>query len=104
MPQPMKTTVPHNLGKAEARRRLETGFATIERQLSGSLLGAVSFQNHWAGDQLSIEGRGLGQKIAGRLIVEENCVQIEIDLPEMLAALADQLRKKISMQTQLLLK
>jgi hypothetical protein len=63
----------------------------------------VSFQKRWDGDRLHFEGRGLGQQLTGRLDVLPNSVEVEIDLPEMLAAIAGNLMAKVKKQTQLLL-
>jgi hypothetical protein len=103
MTRPVTTSIPHTLGKEEARRRIADGFATIEQKMSGSFFGIVSFQNHWEGDRLHFAGGGLGQKVSGRLDVLPNSVQIELDLPEMLAALADGLMTRVKKETQLLL-
>ena len=103
MARPVTASIPHTLGKEEARRRIEVGFATIERQMSAGLIKMVSFQNRWDGDRLHFEGGGLGQKASGRLDVLSNSVQIEIDMPEMLAAIANQVMTKIKKETQLLL-
>ncbi len=45
MTKPVSVIIPHSLGKDEARRRLQEGFVRIRQQLSGGLLGMVSFQD-----------------------------------------------------------
>ena len=103
MARPVTTSIPHTLGKEEARRRLEAGFSTIGPQLSGGLFRMVSFQKRWDGNRLHFEGGGLGQKVSGRLDVLSNSVQIEIDLPEMLVAIATRVMTRVKSETQLLL-
>jgi Putative polyhydroxyalkanoic acid system protein (PHA_gran_rgn) len=80
--------IPHTLGKAEARRRIASGFGRIREQLTGGALGRIEFQERWDEDRLHFEGTGLGQKLTGRLDVEEDAVQMHLDLPELLTAIA----------------
>lgn len=103
MARPIVANVPHSLGKEEARRRLAEGFQQVQGQLAGGLMGMVAFTNRWDGDRLLFEGGGLGQRIRGRIDVLADSVHIEVDLPELLAALADRLKLGLEKQTQLLL-
>jgi hypothetical protein len=107
MARPVTVSIPHSLGKDEARRRIESGFGQLRNQMSGGVAGAlgsmVKFQESWDGDRLSFEGTGLGQKITGRLDVRENAVDIQLDLPEILAALADRISGKLKAEGQKLL-
>jgi putative polyhydroxyalkanoate system protein len=103
MGRPVTVNIPHTLGKDEARRRIEDGFTNMQRQMTGGMVGMVSFQQHWEGDRLNFEGSGLGQKISGRLDVLAESVQIQVDLPEMLAAIADRITGKLRTETQKLL-
>lgn len=60
----------------------------------------------WAlrkGDRLHFEGGALGQRISGRLDVLADSVQIQVDLPELLAAIADRIVGKLKQGTQKLL-
>jgi hypothetical protein len=103
MAKPITVNIPHSLGQEEAKRRLEQGFATIQQQMTGGMLGLVSFQQHWEDDRLHFTGTALGQKITGRLHVLSDAVQMQIDLPDLLAALADRITGSLKKQTQKLL-
>jgi hypothetical protein len=103
MVKPVTVRIPHNLGKDEARRRIADGFGRIRQQLTGGLDGFVAFEERWEGDRLHFAGGGLGQKITGRIDVYPDDVQIQLDLPEMLAALADRITGKLKKEGQLLL-
>ncbi len=63
----------------------------------------LSFTNRWEGDRLFFDGSALGQRISGRLEVLANSVFVELDLPTMLAFVADQLLAKVNQETQVLL-
>jgi hypothetical protein len=107
MARPVTVSIPHSLGKDEARRRIEQGFGQLRQQMAGGLSGFVgrtlSFHEHWQGDRLHFEGSGLGQKMSGRLDVRENAVDIQLDLPEILAAIADRITGRLMTEGQKLL-
>jgi hypothetical protein len=107
MARPISVSIPHNLGKAEARKRIETGFGQMRQNMLGGTAGMLgkmfTIQDHWEGDQLQFEGAGMGQKLTGRLDVREDAVQIQIDLPDMLAAIADKITGALKTEGQKLL-
>jgi putative polyhydroxyalkanoate system protein len=107
MARPVSVTIPHSLGKAEARKRIETGFGQMRQNMLGGAAGMlakmITIQDRWEGDQLHFEGSGMGQKLTGRLDVRDDAVQIEIDLPEMLAAIADKIKGTLKTEGQKLL-
>ena len=103
MSRPVTVNVPHQLGRAEARRRIEQGFGQIQQQLTGGLGGMVACQQHWEGDRLHFEASSLGQKMTGRLDVADDALRIEVDLPEILAALAERITGKLKETSRKLL-
>lgn len=107
MSRPVSVTIPHTLGKEEARRRIEAGFGDMRQKMLGGALGMMAkmftLTDSWNGDQLQFEGSGMGQKLTGRLDVREDAVQIEIDLPDMLAAIADKVTGTLKAEAQKLL-
>lgn len=106
MGRPVTASVPHQLGKDEARRRIADGFANLQRQMTGGMfgvLGVAAVKERWEGDRLHFEGGALGQKVAGRLDVLADSVQIQVDLPEMLALLADRITGRFKQEAQKLL-
>lgn len=70
---------------------------------AGMLSKMFTIQDHWVGDQLQFEGSGMGQKMTGRLDVREDAVQIQIDLPDMLANLAEKITGSLKTEGQKLL-
>ena len=102
MATPVTVRIPHELGRAEARRRISDGFGSIEAQLS---TGAVklALTERWEGDRLHFTGRTLGQTVKGHLDVMEDAVVVEVWLPRLLAALAETVKGRLSRQGTLLL-
>src|SRR3954453_17893987 len=105
--RPVSVTIPHKLGKPEARTRIEKGFGQMRQQIAsgaGGVLGSMmKFEERWEGDRLHFEGVGLGQKMTGRLAVREDAVYIQIDLPDILAAIADRISGRLRTEGQKLL-
>ena len=103
MARPVAVSVPHQLGLSEARRRVEAGFGELQRQMTGGMGGMVACQQRWEGDRMHFEASALGQKMTGRLDVTDDLLRIEVDLPEMLAALADRITGKLKDEARKLL-
>jgi hypothetical protein len=103
MARPVTVSIPHSLGQVEARRRIDEGFGLIQKQLSGGMLGLVSFDRRWESDQMHFEGGGLGQRVSGRFQVLSNSVEIQIDLPDLLATIAEKIAGTLRTTTQKLL-
>ena len=103
MARPVTVNIPHQLGKQEARRRIDEGFGRMRQQMTAGLGGMLTFQEQWEGDRLHFEGSGLGQKLTGRLDVRADSVEMQLDLPEMLAAIADLITGRIRQEGQKLL-
>jgi hypothetical protein len=101
--RPVTVNIPHSLGKEEARRRIEAGFGRMRQQMTGGVGAMLTFQEKWEGDRLNFEGRGLGQSLTGRLDVREDGVEMQLDLPEILAALADRIAGRLKTEGQKLL-
>jgi Putative polyhydroxyalkanoic acid system protein (PHA_gran_rgn) len=101
--RPVMVNIPHTLGKEEARRRIEQGFGQLRQQMTGGLAGMLAFQERWEGDRLHFEGSGMGQKLTGRVDVLADSVQVQLDLPEVLAALADLITARVTTEGQKLL-
>ena len=100
MATPITVSIPHQLGRAEARRRIETGFAKIIRQLPGS---AGNCSERWDGDRLVFGVAAMGQTIAGFVDVGDAEVTMEIELPGLLGLLAGGLKGRLRKAGQLLL-
>lgn len=98
--RPVTVTVPHRLGREEARRRLEGAAGKIRSQLTGI---ATVTDEQWVGDTLSFRITAMAQAITGRIDVLEEQVVVELELPWMLALLAEKLKGKISSQGKILL-
>ena len=100
MPTPITITIPHQLGRAEARRRIESGFAKLMHQVPG---GGGAGSERWEGDRLTFAAGVMGQTIAGVIDVLETTVTMEIQLPGLLGMIAGGLSDRLRKAGQLLL-
>jgi putative polyhydroxyalkanoate system protein len=100
MATPITITIPHQLGRAEARRRIESGFANVIGQVPG---GGSSCSQRWDGDQLSFSAAAMGQTLSGAVNVLDAAVTITIELPGMLGMLAAGIKGHLEKAGQLLL-
>lgn len=98
MPKPVTVTIPHELGQAEARKRIEDGISRMGHQFDG-----VKLTKAWDGDRLSFSAKVVGQAVAGRLDVMEEAVRMEVDLPPFFAMIADKVRGRLKKEGQLML-
>ncbi len=100
MPQPVVITIPHQLGKEEASRRLKNGLGRLRTSFGTNV---TALDESWTGDHLDFRWGVLGQSVAGGLDVAEDHVRLEIQLPWMLAMLAEKAKSLIQTQGKLLL-
>jgi hypothetical protein len=96
MPTPVVVTIPHHLSKQEAKTRLQNGFGHIRAQLASHLVGKLSsVEDQWIEDRMEFRLATLGQSVTGRIDFLDDSVRVEIDLPWLLARLAESLRARI---------
>ena len=100
MSKPLVVLIPHQLGPAEARRRLETGFAGLKAKFGDKF---TAIEERWTGDHLDLGVRALGQSVRAGLDVAADHVRVEVHLPWMLAMIAEKAKGFIAQEGQLLL-
>jgi hypothetical protein len=91
MAEPVIANIPHQLGREEARRRMEKGIGEFGDIIPG---GVVSNEN-WQEDCLSVTIEALGQRLACQFDVQDTAVVATFDLPLILAPFADAIRRKL---------
>ena len=96
----LTASVPHQLTRAEAKRRIQEGISDLHRQ-QPVLLGGV--HETWNGDSMSFSGGVMGQSISGWINVEDREVRVEVVLPGLLGMAAAALKPQIERQGQKLL-
>jgi hypothetical protein len=99
--KPVTVSIPHQLGRAEARRRIDEGFADLSRHLGAGAVGQV--ERAWQDDRMSFAFTTLGQAISGHVAVADTTVVVEVLLPGFLAMIAGKVTGAVKKEGQLLL-
>jgi len=96
----LTVSIPHQLTRAEAKRRIQDGIAELRRQ-HGALLHDL--HETWKGDRMDFSVAALGMSVAGHLEIQDRAVQVEVALPWLLAQLAASVKQQIQQQGRQLL-
>ncbi|WGR95744.1 polyhydroxyalkanoic acid system family protein [Bradyrhizobium sp. ISRA443] len=99
MSAPLIVSIPHNLGRDEAMRRLKTG---LSRAAASVPVLSVE-EERWDANRMTFRVRALGQVAAGHLDVEDAHVRLEVTLPWLLQRFAEAAQVAIQKRGQLLL-
>ena len=70
--------VPHTLTKEDALERLQGFSQKLQEKYSDQL---SDLEQQWSGDELQFSFKTFGFKIGGKLLVEENQIAVDGDLP-----------------------
>jgi hypothetical protein len=92
MTQPLIVSIPHSLGRQEAKRRLDSGIGRLRPEL-GAFVSGLDYS--WAEDTLNFTAAAMWQTITGRIVVLEDALRIEIDLPWIMNLLGDTIAKQV---------
>lgn len=85
MSDPLVVSIPHHLGRAEATRRIKSGFASAQ----GHFGHLVTISDEcWEDNRFTFRAASLGQSAAATLDVNEDSVVVSVVLPWLLARFA----------------
>jgi hypothetical protein len=101
MTKPITITIPHQLGRAEAHRRIESGFADIGKTLGPQ--AAKALKTRWRDDHMEFQVAAMGQSVAGHVDVQDEAVAMEVVLPNVFAAMAGAVKDRLQREGQLML-
>ena len=99
MPAPLVVSIPHRLGREEARRRLQAGLT----RATASVPVLHVDEESWDGDRMIFRVRALGQAASGHVDVEDDHVRVEVTLPWLLQRFAEAAQSAIRSRGNLLL-
>jgi len=84
MTQPIDVSVPHKLGRDEAKRRIAANIGSLQSHIPG---GAAVTTN-WVGDRLDLGISAMGQSVDASITVEDTQARVHLELAGMLGMLA----------------
>ena len=99
MSAPLVVSIPHQLGREEATRRLKGGLA----RAAASVPVLQVDEERWDGNQMFFRVRALGQAASGQINVGDDHVRVEVVLPWLLQRFAQAAQAAIRSRGQLLL-
>ena len=100
MTKPLVVTVSHDLGQAEAIRRMQAGLGRLQDKF-GRLITVD--EETWSGNRLTLRVRAVGQSLAATVDVLEDQLRLEVTLPWLLAKISEKLIPTIQREGSLLL-
>lgn len=97
----MRVPIRHALDKAEVRHRLRSRSHEIANFVPG---GVADVSTGWPNeDTMTLTVATMGQKVNGRVLIEEAQVVFEVDLPAMLSFVEPMISKAIRSEGQKML-
>jgi hypothetical protein len=99
MSAPLIVSIPHQLGREEAIRRLRGG---LTRAATSFPVLKVD-EERWDNDRMIFRVRAMGQAASGHVDVEDDHVRLEVTLPWLLQRFAEAAKNVISQRGNLLL-
>jgi hypothetical protein len=81
MSGPISVDLPHQLGAAEAKRRIAANIGS----LTDHLPAGAQVRSRWQGDVLKLDIGVLGQEFAAEMDVRESLIRVTVTLPPALA-------------------
>ena len=100
MPKPLVMTISHELGREEAKRRLQNSVGQIRAQLAPF---TTSLDHQWTDDRLTFHIIALGQRVAGNIDVLDDSVRLELLLSGVLGWIGERIGRRIQKQAALML-
>ena len=92
MSGPVVVDIPHQLGKAAARARMDAGIG----KLAGFVPGGTVSEHRWEGDTMVVAVSAFGQRVSSRMEVFDSHVHAVFELPPLLQPFADKIRGKLA--------
>lgn len=97
----MRVAIPHQLGKDEVRRRLQSRSHEIADHIPG---GMAEITTSWPNpDRMSMAISAMGKQMAGTMDLEDEQIVLNIDLPPALSFIQPMVESAIRSQGQKLL-
>lgn len=100
MTVPIELDIPHKMGRAAMRERLDGRIG----QITSGIPGGGTVEHRWEGDMMHVTVAAVGQAIACRLTVFDDKVHAVVALPPFLAMFSGQLKEMIEREAPKLLR
>jgi hypothetical protein len=98
--EPITVTISHRLGREEAKRRIDSGLASVRAEVAPYV---KTLDYSWDGYNLDFRVVAMMQTITGRIEVADDAIKIELGLPRLLHLLARTIKGRIENRAAALL-
>src|SRR3954464_6220861 len=99
MSTPLLVSIPHQLGREDATRRLKGGLT----RAAASVPVLKGDEERWEDNRMNFRVRALGQAASGHIVVADDHVELEVTLPWLLQRFAQAAQVAIKNRGNLLL-
>jgi putative polyhydroxyalkanoate system protein len=89
MPKTISITLPHDLGAAEAKRRVQE---QMDRLCAEYVDKIGRSQVNWTGDTATFDVSALGQNASGSIAIFPDSLKVDVQLPWIMAALTNKVQ------------
>ena len=100
MSKPLTVSLPHALGREEAKKRIQQGMGQAQATLG---TGLAKIEAPWTGDRMDLNLGVMGQTVTGHVEVLDDTVRLEVQLPWALRLFAEKAKGVIESQGRLML-
>ncbi|AWB24749.1 polyhydroxyalkanoic acid synthase [Methylobacterium currus] len=94
MAKPLVVVIPHEIGRAEARRRIDARLGQGRDLVQKA--GLTMQDPVWDGDTLAFVVGAMGQTVSGTIAVEDESARVEVLLPRLLGIFSGKVRAVIA--------
>ncbi len=94
MAKPLVVVIPHQIGRAEARRRIDARLGQGRDLVQKA--GLTMQDPVWDGDTLAFVVGAMGQTVRGIIAVEDETARVEVRLPLLLGIFSGKVREVIA--------
>jgi hypothetical protein len=94
MAKPLVVEIPHQIGRAEARRRIDARLGQGRDLVQKA--GLTMQDPVWNGDTLAFVVGAMGQTVSGTIAVEDTAARVEVRLPLLLGVFSGKVREVIA--------
>jgi hypothetical protein len=96
----MEVSIPHDLGKEEAKRRIQNGLPKLQQHIPGG--GTMDAE--WPADYgLALVIGAMGQKIPVRLDIEDDVINGDVEVPLFLKMMSGQIAEFVKTSAEKML-
>ena len=94
MAKPLVVVIPHQIGRAAARRRIDARLGQGRDLVQKA--GLTMQDPVWDGDTLAFVVGAMGQTVSGTIAVEDEAARVEVQLPLLLGMFSAKVRQTIA--------